>query len=247
MRWTEQPIVMVDTETTGLLWTTHRIIEVAAAAFRLTSDPLRPEFLGTFETLVNPGSEALLHPDTPEALSVNQIRIEDIESAPSFPQVAPLLDDFLEGIASLGSGKGLSISAFNAEFDHRMLVAEWLRTGLRLPSWLECNDSSNSGWLDPLIWCRDANKYAKGGHSLANQRERLGIVSDGPAHRALTDVMDAAKVMNWLFNGGHPSLKAAFLGNQGLGEKKVLVAYQDILATGQLHEILKWFFEKQGE
>lgn len=246
MRWTEQPIVMVDTETTGLLWTTHRIIEVAAVAFRLTFDPLQPEFLGTFETLVHPGREALLHPDTSEALAVNQIRIEDLEGAPSFPQVAPRLDNFMTEIASTGSTKGLSISAFNVEFDHRMLAAEWLRTGLRLPAWLECNDSSNSGWLDPLVWCRDANKYAKGGHSLAKQRERLGIVSDGPAHRALTDVMDAAKVLNWLVNGGHPSLKEAFLGNHKFVEKKVMVGYQDILAAGQLHDLLKWFFEKQG-
>jgi DNA polymerase III epsilon subunit-like protein len=246
MRWMEQPIVMVDTETTGLLWTTHRIIEVAATAFRLTSDPLKPEFLGNFETLVHPGSEALQHPDTPEALAVNHIRVEDLQGAPVFSQVTPRLQQFLEGIGSMGSGKGLSISAFNAEFDHRMVAAEWLRTGLSLPTWLECSESTNSGWLDPLIWCRDANKYAKGGHSLAKQRERLGIASEGPAHRALTDVLDAAKVVNWLVNTGHPALREAFRGNHAFAERKTLIAYQDILAAGQQHDLLKWLFEKHG-
>ncbi len=61
----------------------------------------------------------------------------------------------------------------------------------------------------------------------------------------LTDVMDAAKVLNRLVNGGHPSLKDAFLGNHKFSEKKVMVAYQDILAAGQLHGLIKWLFERQ--
>lgn len=246
MRWTERPIVMIDTETTGLFWTSSRVIEVAAVAFRLTSEALMPEFLASFETVINPGSAVIQDPATAEALTINQITEAELTQAPAFPEAAQQLSQFLEQVASLSTDRTFSMTAFNAEFDHRMLSAEWLRTGLDMPSWLECRDNwgATSKWIDPLVWCRDANKYAKGGHSLAKQRERLGIVSDGQAHRALTDVQDAAKVLNWLSNGGHASLTDARTAGNLFAELDELLQWQDVLSAGQNHDLQAFFYKK---
>jgi len=248
MRWTDQPIVMIDTETTGLLWSSSRVIEVAAVVFRLTEDPLAPQFLSSFETLINPGSAILAHPDTAEALAVNQITEAELAQASTFPTAAQGLIKFMDEVAHLSPDQQFSVTAFNSEFDHRMLVAEWLRTGFAMPSWLECRDNwgATSKWIDPLVWCRDANKFAKGGHSLAKQRERLGIVSDGQAHRALTDVQDAAKVLNWLVNTGHAALGQARTPGQPFGTLEKLLAWQDVLAAGQNHDLQAFFYKKKN-
>jgi DNA polymerase III epsilon subunit-like protein len=248
MRWTDHPIVMLDTETTGLLWTHSRVIEVAAVAFRLTSEPLVPEFLTHFETLIHPGPAAMHHPATTEALAVNKISEAELAQAPAFPEAAQCLRRFMGEVASLSPDGEFSVTAFNAEFDHRMLAAEWLRTGLDLPPWLECRENWNasSTWIDPLVWCRDADRYAKGGHSLARQRTRLGITSDGQAHRALTDVQDAAKVLNWLVNGGHPALTKARTSGRSLGSLEDLLAKQDVLAAAQNHDLQAFFYTKRN-
>lgn len=246
MRWTDHPIVMIDTETTGLLWTSSRVIEVAAVAFRLTSTPLEPEFLASFETVINPGPAALNDHATAEALTINQITEVELAKAPAFPEAAQRLGRFMDEVAGLSADREFSVTAFNAEFDHRMLAAEWLRMDLAMPPWLECRDNwgAISKWIDPLIWCRDANKYAKGGHSLAKQRERLGIVSDGQAHRALTDVKDAAKVMNWLANGGHAALKQSHMTGAPYGTLDELLAWQDVMAADQNHSLQEFFYKK---
>ena len=247
MRWTEHPIVMIDTETTGLQWTSSRVIEVAAVAFQLTADPLVPKFLASFETVINPGPRVLNDPATAEALAINQITTAELAKAPTFPEVAQRLGAFMNEVAELSADGAFSVTAFNAEFDHRMLSAEWLRTGLDTPAWLECRDNwgGTSKWIDPLVWCRDANKYAKGGHSLAKQRERLGIVSDGQAHRALTDVQDAARVLNWLTNGGHAALKLSHIAGAPYETLDSLLAWQDVMAASQSHNLQEFFYKKK--
>lgn len=133
------------------------------------------------------------------------------------------------------------MAAYHAAFDHRMLAAEWLRTGLDLPDWLHGQDprESNVDWIDPLVWCREAQPKAKGGHSLDRQRERLGLVPEGQAHRALTDVMDAARVLNWLASGGSRTLA-------GHGDLAELLVTQDLLEREQRLDLLRWLRGRRG-
>ena len=247
MQWTEAPIIMIDTETTGLLWTQSRVLEVAAIAFRLTADALEPEFLGSYQSLINPGAQALSHPETAQALAINHISELELERAPSFKEVARQLSSYIDGIAESSPKAGFSVSAFNAGFDFRMLAAEWLRSGQALPAWLQAKRALDtaSGWIDPMVWCRDAERRAKGGHSLDRQRERLGLPPDGDAHRALTDVQDAAKVLNWLVNGGHPGLSLARDPGQPLASRDILLARQDILATTQSLDLQTFLYNKR--
>lgn len=134
MQWQTRPIVMIDTETTGLHWARHRIIEVAAVRFQLTGDALQPEFLESFQTLINPSEAALGNPHTAEALAINQIALKDLRQAAPFSEIVPALSAFIENTGAGGPGRGFAVSAFNAAFDHPILAAEWLRTGQELPA-----------------------------------------------------------------------------------------------------------------
>lgn len=238
MTWTTCPIVMIDTETTGLTWITSRVVEVGATAFRLSENPLEPEFLGSFRTFIHPGSRALEGHQARAAMQVNQIAPMDLEGAPTFLEAARELEGFLTQVANESGCGQLALAAYNAEFDFRMLAAEWLRCGLDMPLQLRMSARGDaSGWVDPLVWCRDACRDAKDGHSLSAQRKRLALPSSGPIHRALTDAVDAAKIFNWLTLGGHQDLTNSRIQGTPFGTLDELLSWQAFLLSGQIYTI----------
>ena len=247
MNWTEYPIIMIKTVATGGLWTQGRIMEVAAIAFMLTADPLEPSILASFASFVHPGQDGLKHPDAAEVLAMRYLSVADLQQAPSFKGITGKLVSFVDSIASCSRQGGLSVAAFNAGHDYRLLAAEWLRSGFALPEWIECkpNMDASLGWIDPLIWCRDSDRRAPGGHSLDRQRERLGLPANGLANSALTDARDSAKVLNWLANGGHTGLTLARDGGHILSDRDVLLAKQDLLATGQSLDLQTFLYNKR--
>jgi len=236
MNWTACPFVMIDTETTGLPWISSRVVEVGATAFKLSSEPTKPEFLGTFQSLVNPGRCALEGPQALKALEINQISPTDLECAPPFPEVAKGLANFLEEVAKQNRGCDLILAAYNAEFDFQMLAAEYIRCGTEMPLSIINNHKNNfSGWVDPLIWCRDAFIGVKEGHSLSAQRKRLSLTTEGPAHRALNDAIDSAKIFNWLTLGGHHALTNSRIYGTPFCDLNELLTWQEMLASSQNH------------
>lgn len=238
MMWTTCPIVMIDTETTGLDWVTSRVVEVGATAFRLSENPMEPEFLGSFRTFIYPGHHAIEGHQARAAMQINQIAPSDLEGAPTFLEAARELEDFLNQVAAGSTCGQLALAAYNAEFDFKMLAAEWLRCGLDMPLRLRMSARGDaSGWVDPLVWCRDACRDAKDGHSLSAQRKRLALPSSGPVHRALTDAVDAAKIFNWLTLGGHQDLTSSRTQGTPFGTFDELLSWQAFLLSGQIYTI----------
>jgi DNA polymerase III epsilon subunit family exonuclease len=107
--------VAFDTETTGLLPTVDRIVEIAAVKFRLGEE------IDTFDELVNPGREIGLG-----AARVHGIDAEEVRDKPPIAEVLPRFSAFARDSVLL---------AHNAEFDVTFLAHERLRApGCVLPN-----------------------------------------------------------------------------------------------------------------
>jgi DNA polymerase-3 subunit epsilon len=141
----DQPVVVVDVETTGLAAAYgDRICEIGIV--RAQGEAI----LDTFQTLVNPQ-----RPISPGAQRVNGIRDAQVASAPIFAAIA---DQVLMRI------DGAMLVCHNAPFDLGFLEAEFSR--LRLP-W------QPNGVIDTLDIAR--SHFHFGSNSLAVVARRLGI------------------------------------------------------------------------
>ena len=128
--WTQGRYLVLDTETTGLIPETDRVVELAAHSVDLATGAVTP----VFDQLINPG-----RPIPPEASAIHHLVDRDVAGAPSMEQVwadfAPLL------------AQHDAIVAHNARFDRGFLppTAEpWICT-LRLARhlWPEAPRHSN--------------------------------------------------------------------------------------------------------
>lgn len=109
----ERPIVFFDTETTGTDPVSDRIIEISL--IRISPAPVGIEPARTWR--VNPQMRI-----PSESTAVHGIRNEDVESAPTFAQIAAELDAFLGGADLAGFNVG--------RFDVRVLQSEFMRVGI---------------------------------------------------------------------------------------------------------------------
>lgn len=105
--------VAFDTETTGLIPASERIVELSGVRFTLSGE------IAHFETLVDPG-----RPIPPEAARVHGITDEHVAGEPRF---ADAVGGFLELI------EGAVVLAHNAEFDVQFVAHEAARAGVALP------------------------------------------------------------------------------------------------------------------
>lgn len=208
MTWRTAPLVVLDTETTGTDATCDRIVEIAAVRLDSTGP-------SKFHHLLNP-----CRPIGP-ASEIHGIFDADVESAPSFEHIAHELNDFV------GTARCV---AYNARFDRAMLVAEYLRTGRDAPPWLR----AGAHWIDPLVWVRARDPYAKGAgrHKLGAAAERLGV-TPGTAHRALGDCETTAGVLRALM----PTMP---------DDIDELIMKQRILAAENEASFLRWL-QKQSK
>lgn len=100
---------VIDVETTGLSPRTSRIVEIAVV---LLDADCRP--VGEMSTLINPGAHI-------SATEIHGIRARDVRHAPTFADIAALLFAGLRGRVPV---------AHNADFELRMLTAEFNRMGV---------------------------------------------------------------------------------------------------------------------
>jgi DNA polymerase III epsilon subunit family exonuclease len=108
----EVEFVAFDTETTGLMPSRERVVEVSGVRFTLGEERSQ------FESLVDPGM-----PIPPAASRVHGITDEDVSGQPSIADVLPGFMALCEGAV---------VVAHNAEFDVNFLAHEASRHGLRL-------------------------------------------------------------------------------------------------------------------
>jgi DNA polymerase III subunit epsilon len=164
----DAPIVVLDTETTGLSPELgHRVIEIAAVRL------VKWQETGRFDALVNPG-----RPIDPGAARVHGLSDRDVAAAPPFSEVvaqlAPLLD-------------GALLVAHNASFDAGFLAVEYALAS-RMGA---CPETLTNPWLCTLQLAR--RHFHFGRNDLGTIAHLLGV-RRGQTHRALTDVYTTVAV-----------------------------------------------------
>ncbi|MGB1250322.1 MAG: exonuclease domain-containing protein [Candidatus Promineifilaceae bacterium] len=164
------PIVVLDTETTGLYpGLGHRVVEVGAIRF----ENWKP--VGTFSQLVQPD-----WPMHPAASKVVGLTDEDLVGKPRFPEIADQLLDFVEGAIMV---------AHSAPFDAEFLALEFsLAKKVR-------GDGEHvlpNPWICTLQLAR--RNFYFGRNNLSHIANKLRIPV-GRAHRALNDVYMTAEVL----------------------------------------------------
>jgi DNA polymerase III epsilon subunit family exonuclease len=114
-----RPIIVFDTETTGLSpQRGHRIIEIGAVKLSGT------EIIDEFHILINAGV-----PIDPRAQAVHGISLTMLRSQPPAEEVLPQFRDFI------GRSK---LVAHNAPFDSQFLRSDFVRIGFGLPNRIAC-------------------------------------------------------------------------------------------------------------
>ncbi|MCU0690889.1 MAG: 3'-5' exonuclease [Polyangiaceae bacterium] len=170
--WSELPIVMIDTETTGREPADDRIVEVAVVRGRGGVVESRHAWL------INPG-----RPIPAEATAVHGIKDDDVRDKPSFAEVC---DEILAALAAAIP------AAYNATFDRNFVLAEVKRAG-RSTSSSAPAVRDRVVWLDPLIWARHVFAAVRS-RKLGDVAELLGVKLE-QAHRATADAEAALLVM----------------------------------------------------
>lgn len=162
------PIVVLDTETTGLSPALgHRVIEVAAVRFQGWEET------GRLAELVNPGRAI-----DAGATRVHGLVDRDLASAPPFYEVVGKLEPLLEGAV---------IVAHNASFDASFLAQEYAlasREGA-------CPPVLPNPWLCTLQLARRHFHFDR--NDLRTVAYRLGV-PQSRGHRALNDAYTTASV-----------------------------------------------------
>lgn len=169
--WTEQPWVIVDTESTGVDTRTCGLVEVAAVRVEAGS------IVGEFCELVDPGA-----PIPAEASQVHGIYDAMVAGAPTAELVSPALDDFCAGAVPC---------AYNAPFDRSLLH----RT---MPGGSSPVFDRSLSWIDVYVIVASArcDRFVggKGRLKLSAVCERRGIAHESQ-HRALGDARATAALL----------------------------------------------------
>lgn len=168
----EIPIVVLDTETTGLYpGLGHRVVEIGA--IRLEGWKVVREI----DYLLQPGRKMEV-----KASAVSGIRDDDLMGQPTFGDIADELLELLQGAL---------LVAHNASFDAEFLATEFLISGHVAQTERTATVLPNP-WLCTLQLAR--RHFYFGYNNLAHVAQKLGV-RIGQIHRALTDVYTTAEVL----------------------------------------------------
>ena len=173
--WYDQPIVVVDFETTGTDESTDRAVEIGIARFE------DRKVVATWDSLLYPEREV---PD--EAAAIHGITTARVATAPPFVVAIPRM---------LELGRDAQPCAYNASFDRRFWGRELELTAVRdLERHVPAFDP-DVPWLDPLVWIRHFDRFKKGQtNKLTDACQRHGVTLDG-AHRASADAVAAGSLL----------------------------------------------------
>ncbi len=199
----QAPIIVLDTETTGLNPVTgDRIVELAAVRYDCDKSG-NWQVKNSFSRLIYPGRRM-----APGASRVNKIYDRDLRNKPSFSEI---IGDFKAFISDA------LIVAHNANFDASFLGMEFYIHRFGRPE--ESSSQLRNPWLCTLQLAR--RHFHFGRNNLGQIANKLGV-SYGekayPAHRALNDVHTTAAVfqkMSRLLTRSGISRVGDFLDAQG--------------------------------
>lgn len=169
---------MLDTETTGLCWPTDRIVSLAAVAVVPASGEVVYQQQWFFRPPFSVPSEAA---------AVHGLTTERLAGEATFM-------DQDEAIVAALAPWTKTCAAYNAGFDHRMLVMEFCFCGYprdTYPAWLQTREN-RPDWIDPLVWCRD---WHRGKVRLEDMAAAYNI-DVGKAHDSLSDAVTTATLLH---------------------------------------------------
>jgi DNA polymerase-3 subunit epsilon len=166
------PIVVLDTETTGLFpGLGHRVVEIGAVRLE------NWQAVAEFDQLINPE-----RPMEAKASSVSGITDFDLLGKPTFAEIEPDLSAFLDGAL---------VVAHNAKFDADFLGMEYF-----IANQVQLMDSRQpillNPWLCTLLLARQYFHFGR--NNLGHIARKLGVRM-GRAHRALNDVYMTAEIL----------------------------------------------------
>jgi DNA polymerase-3 subunit epsilon len=166
----EIPLVVLDTETTGLYpGLGNRVVEVGALRLEGWQE------IGTFDRLIYPDRAM-----DAKASSINHIYDSDLAGQPRFVDVADELATLLDGAI---------VVAHNAVFDAGFIGLEYWLAGYAQD---EREPVLPNPWLCTLLLAR--KHFHFGRNNLGYIAQQLGV-RRGTAHRALNDVYMTAEVL----------------------------------------------------
>ncbi len=169
MTWVHDPILAVDTETTGVDPAEDRIVEMAAV--RLDHG----EITLSWSTIVDPGVEI---PD--QAANIHGITTQRAQTEGVLPV------DALRHLGELIAGHDGPVVIYNARFDWPLLITEADRHGLIWPDAL---------LLDPLVLDKHLDPYRRGSRKLIDTAGHYGVtLTVDDAHGAAADALAAARI-----------------------------------------------------
>lgn len=168
--WCEQDnILIVDTETTGLE-PSDEILEFAACD--LTGNAM-------FESLIRPTKKK----SWKTAQSIHGISASDVETAPTWVQVASAIEDLL---------RDRMVLIYNAQYDVR-LIRQSAQAAAVMPPVLsaECVMLQFARWRGIRSWRHQSWKW----HKLDVAAKDVGVKRVGRAHRAMSDAQLTAAIV----------------------------------------------------
>lgn len=172
--WSEQPVVVLDVETTGVT-EADRVVQLGLARFE------SGQLVDSWCSLVWSDVEV------PEAATrIHGITTQQVSSAPKLIELMPDV---------IRLARGAQPAAYNAPFDKRFFFSELSRLDYS-PALLPILLFDQSvPWLDPLVWARKIDSNVKGqGNKLGDVCARRGIPLEG-AHDAKADAIATGRVL----------------------------------------------------
>lgn len=178
-----RPVVMLDSETTGVDIRTDRILQMAAIRWDAGGRQ-------TFETLINPGSEVVI---SPEAIAKHGITHEKLAEA-NAPIPVYALDSFLQ----FCSGAALFV-AHNATYDLGLLSYELQRHDLPVPKYDFICTNALALFTATGIMRPNRGGYMMLGTKLEEVAQALGLTLEG-AHDAGNDIAMVELILPHLYH-----------------------------------------------
>lgn len=179
MTWHLNPLLSIDTETTGVDPFSDRIVEIAAVCVMPDGTAVNG-----WSQIIDPGIEIPPGASAVHGISTSRAQAEGVEPAVALAELARRV---LEHIATWGANDA-PICVYNGTFDWPLILTEAARYGIEIPPF--------AGILDPLLIDRRVDKYRKGSRKLVDVAKHYGVtLSDEEAHGGLADATAAARVM----------------------------------------------------
>jgi len=174
-QWVNEPLLAIDTETTGVDPFNDRIVEVSFAWIDVDGTVMQP-----WSTVVDPGVPVPDGAAEVHGITTDRAISEGVSPAEALTAVAE----------QIFASEGAPLVMFNARFDWPLLICEAERHGVEWPAFAPI--------LDPYLIDRMCDRYRKGKRQLTLVASHYGVELGDAAHGALADAVAAGRVMRRL-------------------------------------------------